>query len=130
MVGLLVGITSVLVGFAPVASAKSAPPPRPDSCSGNCGPCPQGVTWHPYVILLLETYVYTIHSAVPTFFVSDARQVTNGLDNPITVTVTSQTSRTYTVTATVGYSVDQAYDRWLRHYQEAKNLTRKGSTAF
>jgi hypothetical protein len=105
---LLLGITTALVGLAPVASAKPAPVGI-ESCSGNCGPCPQGVTWHtvPGTFgLIYVGYVYVIRSSTPTFYPSDARQVSNGLSTPITVTVSSQTSRTHTVTTTVGFSAD------------------------
>jgi len=107
-IGLLLGITATLVGLAPSANAKPAPPSI-ESCSGSsCGPCPQGLTWHPYgpFNAFLIGYVYVVYSSTPTFFVSDARQVYNGLSTPITVTVSSQTSRTHTVTTTVGFSAD------------------------
>jgi hypothetical protein len=105
-VGLLLSIATALVGLAPVASAKPAQGGI-DSCSGSwCGPCPVGVTWRPYLIGFLIGHVYVVHSSAPTFFVSDARQVYNGLSTPIQVTVSSQTSRTHTVTTTVGSSVD------------------------
>jgi hypothetical protein len=106
-VSLLLGIMTVLaVGLAPVASAKP-PPITPESCSGSgCGPCPPGVTWHNWIFGFKRAYQYVIHSAEPTFYVSDARQVYNGLDSPITVTVTATTSHTYTLTVTAGYSVD------------------------
>ena len=106
LVSLLAGVVIGLVGAAPVAVAKPAPPTT-NSCSGSgCGPCPQGVTWRSYLGGLLIGYQYVVRSSTPTFFVSDARQVSNGLSTPITVTVSSQTSRTYTVTTTVGSSVD------------------------
>jgi hypothetical protein len=107
LLSLLTGLVIGLAGLAPVANAKPAPPTT-NSCSGTgCGPCPQNVTWTPFALnTMVIGYSFTIRSAVPTFFVSDARQVSNGLSSPIMVTVTSQQSRTYQVTASVGYTAD------------------------
>jgi hypothetical protein len=64
------------------------------------------VTWHSVFGGIYIGFQYVVHSATPTFFASDARQVYNGLSTPVTVTVNSQTSRTHTVTTTFGYSAD------------------------
>lgn len=45
---------------------------------------------------------YTLISAIPTFNVSDARSVDNGLDSPISATFKSEQSRTYTITTSAG----------------------------
>jgi hypothetical protein len=104
---LIVGMMTVLLGFAPVASAKPPPTYTPNSCSGSgCGPCPQGVTWHTLAWGFKVGYVYNVLSATPHFYVSDARRVDNFTANTATVTVTSSTSKTYTLTVTAGYSVD------------------------
>lgn len=106
VLGLLIGVMVGLFGVAPAAAQPESMAISPDGCSGpGCGPCPQGVTWRqngPFIY----AYVYTIHSATPTFHVSDARQVSNGLGSPVTVTLTSLVSRTFSVTTTVGFAAD------------------------
>jgi hypothetical protein len=106
VLGLLTGVMVGLFGVAPAAAQPESMAISPNSCSGpGCGPCPQNVTWRqngPFIF----AYEYTIHSATPTFYVSDARQVSNGLDTPVTVTLTSLVSRTFSVTTTVGFAAD------------------------
>jgi hypothetical protein len=51
--------------------------------------------WH-------DVVTYTLVSSEPTFDVADARVVDNGLDAPVSVTLTSQQSQTFTVQVTVG----------------------------
>ena len=54
-----------------------------------------------------EYYIYTLVSSTPTFNVADTRIATNNLNEPISVTFTSQQSATYTVsvTASMGASL-------------------------
>jgi hypothetical protein len=55
------------------------------------------------IIVLVGTY-YTIVSSTPTFYVSDARVVENGLDTPVNVTLTSSQSMTFGITVSAGTS--------------------------
>jgi hypothetical protein len=51
-----------------------------------------------------EGVVYTLQTVTPTFNVSDARSVGNQLDTPVSATFTSQQSKTYSLSVTVGSS--------------------------
>src|SRR5262245_44390808 len=55
-------------------------------------------------IVVSEAVRYSVVSAPSRFAVSDGRSVDNALDAPITATFTSQQSRRYAVTVTVGTS--------------------------
>lgn len=106
---LLIGVVGALIGVAPASAATARPAgATPNSCVSGCGPCPQGVTWHvkvwPFIGAIYTGFVYSVNSATPTFLASDARQVSNGLSTPITVTLTSQVSQTYQITTTTGYA--------------------------
>lgn len=106
VLGVLAALSSAVVLATPAPA--SAAPVTPDRCTSGCVPCPSGVTWHVWFkfgsIRFYEGFQYTIVSATPTFFASDARQVANNLDTDITVTLTSQKSRTFSITTTVGFA--------------------------
>ncbi|MFL6145345.1 MAG: hypothetical protein ACJ72N_26235 [Labedaea sp.] len=57
-----------------------------------------------------EGHRYTLVSAVPQFLVSDGRALDNGTDIPVTFTVSSSVSRTFSISATVGITATLVKD--------------------
>ncbi|GAA1034898.1 hypothetical protein GCM10009557_40950 [Virgisporangium ochraceum] len=88
---LVANLLTVALGGAPASAAGVA---CPDVQWTHVGGRPPNWRGH----------VYTLHAVTPTFNVSDARTVINGLDTPASATFTSQQSRTYELSVTAGFS--------------------------
>jgi hypothetical protein len=92
----LVFVTGAMFGAGPAGAAPVA--------GGGSGDGFIGV-WH-------DVVTYTLVSSVPTFDVADARVVDNGLDAPVSVTLSSQQSQTFSVQVTVG--VEKNFNDFLK----------------
>jgi hypothetical protein len=102
-----------LVSPSPANAASSAPEHlttrtySPTSTTAALGDCPTdpNIRWRNSALGTQAGVMYTIISATPMFYASDGRSVDNLLDWPISATFTSNQTRTTTVTATVGSTV-------------------------
>ncbi|MDG4830028.1 hypothetical protein O7627_12040 [Solwaraspora sp. WMMD1047] len=108
------GVVSALAGLL---SAVGLAVTQAPASAGAWVTCPAGLTGWKVVHgsrggQIWEGYRYTLHSAVPTFLVSDGQLLDNsGTDLSVSYTITSSVSRTYSVTATVGVQTQPT--QWL-----------------
>ncbi|MEU8267229.1 hypothetical protein AB0B89_08670 [Sphaerisporangium sp. NPDC049002] len=79
--------------------------------AGAIVPCPTGITEWKLIFVyksmkIWEGHRYTTLSVTPQFFVSDGQQLDNGTDLPVSYTISSSRSQTYSVSATTGVSAN------------------------
>ncbi|MFY1690987.1 hypothetical protein [Plantactinospora sp. WMMB782] len=106
------GVLSLLAGGLAVPAVAVAPGV---ASAGAIVPCPASITsWR--VISngrgwrVWEGYRYTLHSATPTFLVSDGQLLDNGTDSTVNYTITSRVSRTFSIQTTVGITASGQQD--------------------
>jgi hypothetical protein len=95
---VLAAAVSLVVAPAPAHAQPLLPPGNFDCSTPN-------IPWQRFFGDIYHAVIYNLVSATPRFDVADARVVENGLSAPVSATFTSQQSRTFTLSVSVGSTV-------------------------